>query len=90
MQFEWDDAKAAANFEKHGVSFEEASTAFGDPLSVTIGDPSHSIEEHRFVLIGVTFSGNLVVVVHAERDENTRLISARLATRRERHDYEAG
>ena len=90
MQFAWDPDKAAANLAKHAVSFEEAATAFGDPLSMTIPDPVHSVAERRFVLVGMTFSGKLVVVVHVERDENIRLISARLATRRERHDYEAG
>jgi len=88
VDFEWDEAKAAANLELHGVSFPEASTAFGDPLSITIADPDHSEEEQRFILLGLTFSGRLVVVVHTDRDETTRLISARLATRRERRSYE--
>ena len=60
MEFEWDEAKAAANLELHGVSFPEASTAFGDPLSVTIADPDHSEDEQRFILLGLTFSGRLV------------------------------
>ena len=88
MEFEWDEAKAAANLELHGVSLPEASTAFGDPLSVTIADPDHSEDEQRFILLGLTFSGRLVVVVHTDRDGTTRLISARLATRRERRSYE--
>jgi uncharacterized DUF497 family protein len=88
MDFEWDPEKAELNLEKHGVSFPEAATAFGDLLSVTIPDPDHSDEENRFILIGVTFSGQIVVVVHVERGETIRLISARLATRRERRTYE--
>jgi uncharacterized DUF497 family protein len=90
MNFEWDPDKAAANLGKHGVSFEEASTAFGDPLSTTIHDPSHSEEEDRFVLIGTTHVGRLVVVVHTDRDGAVRLISARLASPRERRTYEQG
>ena len=88
MNFEWDPAKAAANLEKHGVSLEAAATAFGDPLSITIGDPDHSYDEDRFVLIGQTSAGILVVVAHADRDETIRLISARMATKHERRDYE--
>jgi uncharacterized DUF497 family protein len=90
LAFEWDGDKAAANVSKHGVSFEEASTAFGDPLSVTVADPDHSIDESRFVLIGRTVIGRTVVVVHTERGDNIRIISARLATRRESKDYEQG
>ena len=88
MNFEWDRSKSASNLEKHGVSFEEAATAFGDPLSITILDPDSSDDEDRFILIGQAFSGRLLVVVHTDRDESTRLISARLATRRERTSYE--
>jgi len=88
ITFEWDQAKAAANASKHGVSFPEAATAFGDPLSIVISDPAHSDQENRWVLIGMSSAGRLVVVAHAERGENIRLISARLATRRERADYE--
>jgi uncharacterized DUF497 family protein len=88
MNFEWDRAKSAANQEKHGVSFEEAATAFGDPLSITILDPDSSEDEDRFILIGQAFSGRLLVVVHTDRGESTRLISARPATRRERRTYE--
>jgi uncharacterized DUF497 family protein len=88
MNFEWDRTKAAANLEKHGVAFDEAATAFGDPLSITIGDPDHSDDEDRFVLIGQAYSGRLLVVVHTDRGESVRLISARLATRRERQSYE--
>jgi len=90
MNFEWDPGKSASNREKHGVSFEEAATAFGDPLSSTILDPDSSDDETRFVLIGQSASGRVVVVVHTDRGESTRLISARLATRGERRSYEQG
>lgn len=72
MNFEWDREKAAGNLEKHGVSFEEAATAFGDPLSSTILDPDSSDDEDRYVLIGQAFSGRLVVVVHTDRGESVR------------------
>lgn len=89
LTFEWDGNKAAANAEKHGVTFEEAATAFGDPLSITIDDPDHSEEEERFVLLGMTHRARIVVVVHTdEGGDAVRLIRARLATRRERKDYE--
>lgn len=88
MEFEWDPDKAASNEEKHGVSFDEAATAFGDPLSLTISDPDHSDDEDRFVLVGQTYAGRLVVVAHTERGDRIRIISARLASRRERYSYE--
>jgi len=88
LRFSWDPAKAAANYRKHQVSFVEAATAFGDPLSVTVPDPDHSIGEERFVLIGLTRRGRLVVVAHRAMRDDIRLISARLATRRERTTYE--
>ncbi len=88
ITFEWDAEKAASNEEKHGLSFEEASTAFGDPLSITIDDPDHSEDEARHLLLGTTHTGRLVVVVHTDRDDAVRLISARLATPRERRSYE--
>ncbi len=87
MEFSWDSDKAAANAEKHGVTFEEATTAFGDPLSITVHDPEHSEDETRFVLVGQSFTGKLRVVVHSERESGIRVISAREATRRERRDY---
>lgn len=90
MDFEWDVAKADTNEQRHGVSFDEAATAFGDRLSITIADPDHSDDEDRFVLLGETYQGRLVVVVHTERAERIRLISARLATRSERRSYEEG
>ena len=88
LTFEWDKKKAAANFRKHGVSFEEAATAFGDRLSVTIADPDHSRGEDRFILVGLSASGRLLVVAHAERLDTIRIISARLATRGEKVNYE--
>jgi len=90
MNFEWDYKKAAVNLAKHGISFEEAATAFGDPLSMTISDPDHSEEEDRFIILGITYKGRLVVVAHTERDETIRIISARIATKAERRDYEEG
>jgi uncharacterized DUF497 family protein len=90
LTFEWDDDKAHANVEKHGISFDEATTVFGDPLSVTIADPDHSAQEARFVIIGRSLPGRLLVVVHTEIGDNIRIISARQPTRRERRDYEEG
>lgn len=88
LSFAWDHAKAASNERKHGVSFEEATTAFGDPLSLTAPDPDHSVGEARFVLVGVTHRGRLVVVAHVETEDRIRIISARPATRAERKSYE--
>ena len=89
--FDWDLRKAKSNRAKHGVSFEEASTVFGDPLSLTIADPAQSRRaEERFVTIGSSYLGRLLVVVHRDEDENIRIISARKAARRERKDYEEG
>ena len=88
LSFEWDVNKATANQGKHGVSFDEAATAFGDPLSVTILDPDHSSDEERFILIGYTYLGSLLVVVHTERGQRIRIISARQATANERREYE--
>ena len=87
MRFEWDPDKARRNLTKHGVSFEEAATAFADPLSITRFDPDHSEDEERYLLLGATHEGRLVVVAHTDRRENIRIISARLATRRERRTY---
>ncbi|MDZ4258617.1 MAG: BrnT family toxin [Gemmatimonadales bacterium] len=88
LEFEWDPRKAAANLRKHGVTFEEAVSAFADPHSITIPDPDHSIDEDRFILIGRSAMERLLVVVHLERGDRIRLISARLAARRERRTYE--
>lgn len=87
---EWNPTKAASNVDKHGVSFEEAATVFLDPLSLTIADPDHSIEEERFITIGRSADGRLLVVIHTDRAEAIRLISARGATPQERRIYESG
>jgi uncharacterized DUF497 family protein len=88
MKFEWDVKKANLNLQKHGISFEEASTAFGDLLSITIEDPLHSVDENRFILIGKSVALNTLVVVHIEQYENIRIISARKATKNEQKAYE--
>ena len=88
LQFDWDPEKAAANATKHGVAFPEAATAFGDPLSITIPDPEHSVDETRFILVGLTYTGRLVVVAHGETGGRMRIISARPATNAERRFYE--
>lgn len=88
LLFEWDPKKARLNIKTHVVSFDEASTAFRDPLSQTIDDPLHSSDEERFVLIGRSISGRLLVIVHTDRGERIRIISARLATKKERLRYE--
>ena len=87
---QWDKRKARQNLRKHGVSFEEAATVFGDTLSVTIADPLHSSDEERWVIVGESSRRRLLVVVHVERGDVVRIISARLATRRERENYEKG
>ena len=89
-EFEWDPTKAASNLKDHKVSFEEASTVFGDPLAMLIADPDHSEEEERYLLLGMSLRGRLLVVSFAERPPRTRLISAREATRHERRQYEEG
>jgi len=88
LTFEWDENKAKPNVIKHGVTFEEASTVFQDQLSLTIPDPAHSQLEPRSIIIGMSQSGKLLVVVHTERGDNIRIISARRVTRRERKNYE--
>lgn len=90
LNFEWDQGKATGNLRKHGVSFEEAATVFGDSLSITIGDPSHSVDEERFITVGLSEAGRVVVVAHADRGDTLRIISARKATRHERRCYEEG
>ena len=89
MEFEWDEHKNHINWQRHGVSFDEASTVFGDPLSITIDDPLHSTIEERFVIIGMSAHARLLVVIFTERGDRLRIISARVATRRERRDYDA-
>ena len=88
MDFEWDDPKAAANAEKHGVIFEEAQTAFDDPLFLAFVDPDHSIDERRYILLAESNLGRLLVVSYTERAESLRIISAREATKKERKAYE--
>lgn len=88
LQFIWDREKAAANLRKHGVDFAEAATAFGDPLSITIPDPDHSAKEERWLLVGQSEAGRLLVVAHTDRGDEIRVINARPATRRERQTYE--
>ena len=90
MRFEWDSEKAAENLAKHGVSFEEAATAFRDPLSATGSDRNHSFDEERFVTFGMPTGGRLLVVAHTDRDDTIWIISARPVTPRERNIYEEG
>jgi uncharacterized protein len=88
MRFEWDGGKARRNLAKHGLAFEAAASAFGDPLGRIREDPRHSTAEERWVLLGRSRSGRVVVVMFTERDETIRIISARPATHRERRTYE--
>ena len=90
MIFEWDDQKASSNLKKHGVSFQEAKTVFGDTLSLTVADPEHSESEYRFIDIGLAESGRLLVVSYTERGTKIRIISSRLALPAERMLYEKG
>jgi uncharacterized protein len=88
IEFVWDPTKAATNLGKHGVAFEEAVTVCADTASLTIPDPLHSLGESRFVLLGRSLAGRLLAVVHVERGDTIRIISARIATRKERKTYE--
>jgi hypothetical protein len=88
VEFEWDARKAAANLRKHRVSFEEAATVFGDYLSTTVNDPFHSAGEQRYITVGLSSAGRLLMVAHAERGGRIRIISARTLTEREKRDYE--
>ena len=88
MRFEWDRKKAATNFKKHQVSFDEAVTIFYDPLSATFADPDHSVGEERFITIGYSSSNRLLVVTSTERGEAIRLINARTATANEKRRHE--
>jgi uncharacterized protein len=90
MDFEWDEDKAAANLSKHGVSFEEANTVFDDPLYIDFYDPDHSLDEHRYIIIGESQQHRLLMVSYTERGNIIRLISAREVTRAEREAYEEG
>ncbi len=86
--FEWDTEKAKKSIQNHKVSFDEASTVFSDPLSLTIHDPLHSEDEDRFVIIGNSYNNRVLLVVHVERGDRIRIISARKATRKEKKQYE--
>jgi uncharacterized protein len=90
MEFEWDDDKAASNLSKHGVSFEEAKTVFRDPLYVDFYDPDHSAAEHRYIIIGESEKGRLLLVSYTERGSAIRLIGSREVTAAERETYEEG
>ena len=88
MDYEWDDHKAAGNLEKHSVSFDEAATVFDDPLYIDFYDPTHSTEEHRYLILGMSSAGRLLLVSYTERTNTIRLISARELTAAERRAYE--
>jgi hypothetical protein len=88
VEFEWDPSKAAGNLRKHKVAFSEAATVFGDIHSATAPDPDHSADEHRYVTVGLSDRGRLLMVAHAERRERMRIISARELTNSERRAYE--
>ena len=88
--FEWQASKAEANFGKHGVGFEEALTVFADPLARIFDDPDHSADESREIIVGRSTRQRLLIVSFTERGRKVRIISARRATKRERHDYEQG
>ena len=90
MNCEWDAEKAARNFQKHAVSFDEAASIFGDPLYVDFYDPDHSAKEHRYIIIGVSSVGRLLLVSYTERESIVRIISARKVTPAERRAYEEG
>lgn len=88
--FQWDEEKAGANLKKHKVSFDEAATVFSDPLSITTRDPDHSVDEQRYLDIGRSDKGRVLVVAYTERGASIRIISCRKATPRERRRYEEG
>lgn len=90
MKFDWDKNKAASNLSKHGVSFDEAKTVFDDSLYIDFYDPDHSDEEERYLIIGVSNQGRLLITFYTERGESIRLISSRVATRAEQEVYEEG
>ena len=88
LAFEWDSHKAARNVHKHGVSFNEAASVFGDPVAVTFYDPDHSVNEYRFITIGLSNRAKILVIAHTDRESRIRIISARKATSTERDYYE--
>jgi uncharacterized DUF497 family protein len=88
VDYDWDPEKARSNLEKHDVSFEEGASVFNDPLYVDFYDPDHSMEEHRYIIIGLSSAGRLLLVSYTERENTIRLISAREVTPAERRAYE--
>lgn len=90
MEFEWDKEKAEINLKKHGTSFYEAATVFGDPLAITFNDPDHSVGENRLITFGLSRFNQQLVVSHTEREGKMRIISARPMTKQERKIYEEG
>jgi uncharacterized protein len=90
MEFEWDAKKAEINKRKHRVTFQEATTVFGDPLAITFADPDHSEAEERYLTFGMSERRRLLVVSHANRGGRTRIVTARLTSRKERNIYEEG
>jgi len=88
LTFEWDQNKSRKNERDHGISFEEAKTIFNDPFAITIDDPDHSNGEYRFIDIGFSLRGEVLVVWYTERSQNIRIIGCRKATRSERKKYE--
>jgi len=90
VEFEWDRRKAKSNLEKHGISFQEAATVFGDVLSITFDDPDYSVNEHRLLTFGLSRTGKAIIVSHTERGRSMRIISARPLTKQERQIYEEG
>jgi hypothetical protein len=89
MEFEWDIQKADSNLKKHGITFEEAASVFGDYLSLTYPDSAHSIQEERFIIIGLSDKNRILIISHTQRNERIRIISARAAIKRERDFYES-
>jgi uncharacterized DUF497 family protein len=88
LVFEWDEGKADTNLKKHGVGFDEAKTVFNDIFSLTIYDPDHSVHEHRYIDIGLSSKGRLIVVSYSERGKRIRIISCRKVTKKEQKVYE--
>ena len=88
LQFEWDHDKSAKNFKKHNVSFKEAATVFSDPLSRTYPDPDHSFGEERYITIGMSEFGRILIISHKDLDDTIRIISSRITTSKERKFYE--
>lgn len=88
MEFIWNPGKAAKNLRRHGISFHEAATLFSDPLSTTVYDPDHSVEENRYITVGISQHGRTLMVAHTGQNDHVRIISARQLTPRERRQYE--